>query len=128
MNNAIKLLKQGGALCITPDGPRGPRQRVGRGPIVIARRGNAAILPYALATAPSKRLSSWDRFQIPLPFARGAIVFGDVIDARETDDVASMQHCLETRLNAATRRAEELCGAPHIAPAPTHQPQAADAV
>lgn len=123
---AVKLLKQGGAVCITPDGPRGPRQRAGRGPVTIAKRGNAVILPYALATAPSKRLSSWDRFQIPFPFARGAIVFGEAIDARQTDDIAAMQHCLETRLNDATRRAEELCGAPHIMPAPLREPQAAD--
>ena len=122
---AVKLLKQGGAVCITPDGPRGPRQRVGRGPIMIAKRGNAAILPYALATAPSKRLSSWDRFQIPLPFARGAIVFGEAIDTRQTDDIGEMRHLLETRLNEATRRAETLCGAPHIAPAPVRQSQTA---
>ena len=114
---ATQLLKAGGAVCITPDGPRGPRQRVGKGPIMIAKRAKAAILPYALATSPSKRLSSWDRFQIPIPFARGAIVFGDIINTADGETIEDMRAALETRLNAATKRAEDLCGAPHIAPA-----------
>ena len=125
---ARDLLKAGGALCITPDGPRGPRQRCGSGPIAIARLGNAAILPYALATAPSKRLASWDRFQIPFPFARGAIVFGDVITPDSATDTTGLHHLLEERLNAATKRAEALCDAPHIEPASPspNTPEAAD--
>ena len=114
---ATKLLKSGGALCITPDGPRGPRQRAGLGPVIIAKRTQSVILPYALATAPSKRLSTWDRFQIPIPFARGAIVFGDPILPDEDMSSEELRLTLETTLNTATRRAEELCRAKHIAPA-----------
>jgi lysophospholipid acyltransferase (LPLAT)-like uncharacterized protein len=114
---ATKLLKSGGALCITPDGPRGPRQRAGLGPILIAKRTKAAILPYALATSPSWRLKTWDRFQLPLPFARGAIVFGDVISFVDNPSPETMRLMLEQRLNQATVRAETRCGAPHIEPA-----------
>ncbi|MEO0881769.1 MAG: lysophospholipid acyltransferase family protein [Pseudomonadota bacterium] len=113
---ASKLLRSGGAVCITPDGPRGPRQRAGLGPIVLARRANVPILPYALATAPSKRLSTWDRFQIPIPFARGAIVFGSPLTLAKSGTPETMRRELETALNIATRRAEALCGAPHIDP------------
>jgi len=127
---ATKLLKAGGALCITPDGPRGPRQRAGLGPILIAKRTNAAILPYALATAPSKRLSTWDRFQIPLPFARGAIVFGQAITMEGAATPEALRLKLEAELNAATLHAETLSRAPHITPAETHPkltPNPADA-
>lgn len=127
LSEATRLLKSGGAVCITPDGPRGPRQRASKGPITIARRGEAVILPYALATAPSKRLSSWDRFQIPLPFAKGAIVFGEALNPASGDN-ERLRLALEDRLNAATRRAEALCGAPHIAPAPASSPKTADAI
>lgn len=113
---ASRLLKSGGAVCITPDGPRGPRQRAGLGPIVLARRANVPILPYALATAPSKRLSTWDRFQIPIPFTRGAIVFGPPLTLAQAGSPEAMRRELETALNIATRRAETLCGAPHIDP------------
>ena len=123
IRDAVKLLKAGGALCITPDGPRGPRQRAGPGPIIIAKQAKSAILPYALATAPSKRLSSWDRFQIPIPFARGAIVFGEAIDTTLETSASEMRQMLESRLNAATKRAEELCDAPHVAPADAITPK-----
>ncbi len=121
LSEAVRLLKSGGAVCITPDGPRGPRQRAGLGPITIAKRAEAVILPYALATAPSKRLSTWDRFQIPLPFARGSIVFADPIYPGEGASSEEVRQLLETRLNAATRQAEELCGAAHVDPAPPRQ-------
>ena len=114
---ATKLLKSGGALCITPDGPRGPRQRAGLGPILIAKRAKAAILPYALATSPSWRLKTWDRFQLPLPFARGAIVFGETVTLVDNPSPEAMRLLLEQRLNDATARAERLCGARHIEPA-----------
>ena len=121
---ASRLLKAGGAVCITPDGPRGPRQRAGMGPIVIAKRTKSVILPYALATAPSKRLSTWDRFQIPIPFARGAIVFGEPILPDEEATSESLRLTLENRLNAATYQAEALCGADHVSPADiTPRPQ-----
>ncbi len=123
---ASRLLKAGGALCITPDGPSGPRQRAGLGPVVLARRSGATILPYALATAPAKRLETWDRFQIPVPFARGAIVFGPVLSLEDAGSPEAMRRELEARLNAATARAEALCGAPHVLPAPTPD-QRADA-
>lgn len=116
---ASRLLKAGGALCITPDGPRGPRQRSGLGPIVLARRSGAPILPYALATAPVKRLATWDRFQIPVPFARGAIVFGPLLTSDNAGSPEALRRELETRMNAATERAEVLCGAMHVDPAPS---------
>lgn len=114
---ATTHLKAGGALCITPDGPRGPRQRVGAGPILLAQRSGAALLPYALATSPSKRLRTWDRFQIPLPFTRGAIVFAKAIRADADRSMETIRIELEKNLNHATRRAEALCGARHIVPA-----------
>ena len=115
---ASRLLRKGGALCITPDGPRGPRQRAGLGPIVLAKRADVPILPYALATTPSKRLATWDRFQIPLPFSRGAIVFGPPLTLQSSGSAEAMRRDLEHALNHATERAEFLCGAPHVTPAP----------
>lgn len=123
---ATRLLKAGGAVCITPDGPRGPRQRASLGPIVIAKRTQSVILPYALATAPSKRLSTWDRFQIPFPFARGAIVFGEPISTDGEASSEQLRLLLEQRLNAATQRAEDMCGAEHIAPEAALTPASAE--
>ncbi len=115
---AIRLLKRGGAVCITPDGPNGPRQRAQLGPVLLAQRSGAPILPYALACAPSKRLATWDRFIIPFPFTRGAIVFGEPIETQRGEDTDSVRLKLEESLNRATARAETLCRAPHQEPTP----------
>jgi len=56
-------------LAITPDGPRGPCYQVQEGVIHAAQLTGLAILPASLNLNWKIRLKSWDRFQIPLPFA-----------------------------------------------------------
>ncbi|WP_439620415.1 lysophospholipid acyltransferase family protein [Hyphomonas sp.] len=108
--DAVKLLKSGGALCITPDGPRGPREQAGLGAILIAQRAGAPILPYAVTTRPAKRLNSWDGFFIPFPFTKGAIVFGELLQAPRDADPEMLRAELQRRLDTATRRSESLAG------------------
>ncbi len=74
-----KLAREGKVLGITPDGPRGPRRVVQGGALIIAQRGNVPILPIMVAASPRKRLSSWDRFMIPLPFAKVVVAIGEPI-------------------------------------------------
>ena len=107
---AVKLLKSGGAVCITPDGPRGPNEQVSLGAILIAQRSGAPILPYALASKPAKRLGSWDRFIIPFPFTKGAIVFGEMLETPRDAKPEDLRDALQQRLDAATRRADVLAG------------------
>ena len=107
---AVKLLKSGGAVCITPDGPRGPNEQVSLGAILIAQRSGAPILPYAVATKPAKRLGSWDRFIIPFPFTKGAIVFGELLETPRDAKPEDLRDALQRRLDAATRRADVLAG------------------
>lgn len=106
---AVRLLKSGGVLCVTPDGPRGPALEVSSGPILMAQRAGALILPYALATTHARRLSSWDRMILPLPFGRGAIVFGEPIevDGRKTEE---LQGEVQSALERANSRAFQLTG------------------
>lgn len=62
---------------ITPDGPRGPRATVHDGVILLASESGRAILPHGFAFSSARRLSSWDRFAIPRPFARIAGVISE---------------------------------------------------
>jgi lysophospholipid acyltransferase (LPLAT)-like uncharacterized protein len=105
---ALRILKNGGGICITPDGPRGPAEIAQNGPIIMAQRANAPILPYAIVSAPRKRLNTWDRFRIPYPFSRGALVFGDPIIPNADEDRESLRQKLESSLNNAMSRAETL--------------------
>jgi lysophospholipid acyltransferase (LPLAT)-like uncharacterized protein len=114
---AIKFLRRGGPLGITPDGPRGPRMRASDGVIAIARRTGAPILPVSYSTSWRIVLGSWDRFVLPLPFARGAFVWGAPIHVAKDADRETARHALEHALNATAEQADALVGQPAIAPA-----------
>jgi len=52
------------------DGPRGPRHEVKPGIVTLAQRSRAALLPATYYTSWKWTAPSWDRMQVPLPFAR----------------------------------------------------------
>ena len=62
--------ERGYDLAITPDGPRGPRYVVQEGVMSLAQLTGLPIVPASYHLNWKVRLNSWDRFQIPLPFAR----------------------------------------------------------
>ncbi|MDJ0922492.1 MAG: lysophospholipid acyltransferase family protein [Henriciella sp.] len=105
---ALKILKTGGGICITPDGPRGPAEIVQNGPIIMAQRSQAPILPYAIVSSPRKRLGTWDGFRIPYPFTRGALVFGQPVIPEPGLDRETLRQQLEINLKRAMTRAETL--------------------
>lgn len=107
---ASKRLKEGGFICMTPDGPRGPRRIASAGAVTLAQRAGAAVLPYAIATKPAPRFDSWDKLVFPLLFARGAIVFGALVECDRHADTEALRQALQTSMDTATRRAEELAG------------------
>ncbi|MBI4879062.1 MAG: lysophospholipid acyltransferase family protein [Planctomycetes bacterium] len=66
-------------LAITPDGPRGPARRAQPGVAYLSALTGFPILPLALRADRAWRFSSWDRFQIPKPGARVAVVAGALL-------------------------------------------------
>lgn len=98
--------EQGFDLAITPDGPRGPCYRVQEGVISAARLTGLPIVPVSYELNWKIRLKSWDRFQVPLPFARCRIVSGPIVRVpREATDAEreSLRIKLEQTMQAITR-------------------------
>jgi lysophospholipid acyltransferase (LPLAT)-like uncharacterized protein len=81
----IAAHRAGEDVVVVPDGPRGPRHEAKVGVVQLANATGARIVPIALSAAPGPRLASWDRMQVPLPFARVAIRFGPPVDVSERD-------------------------------------------
>ncbi|MEI6634650.1 MAG: lysophospholipid acyltransferase family protein [Chlamydiota bacterium] len=73
------MLQAGMDAAVTPDGPRGPRYCVQSGIILVAQLSGMPIIPASTDVSRKKRLKSWDRFVVPMPFSRGALVFGDPV-------------------------------------------------
>ena len=107
-NNAISLkpiftlLKDSNYIGITPDGPRGPNQKVSEGIIKIAKTAKVPIIPIGFAASSFKKLNSWDKFIITLPFSKCIFYWGDPIEIpKETDENKTKvyQKLLETKIN-----------------------------
>ena len=71
--------ERGYNLAVTPDGPRGPCYVVQEGVMALAQVTGLPIVPYSCRIGWKIRVKSWDRFQIPLPFARCEMTFGEPI-------------------------------------------------
>jgi lysophospholipid acyltransferase (LPLAT)-like uncharacterized protein len=117
----IKLMRGGGVVGITPDGPRGPRMRVGEGTIALARLSGAPIVPVTYSSSRSRVLGSWDRFIVALPFSRGVFLWGEPIEVpRDADDelLEAKRQDVERAMNSLTDRADAMMGRPCVEPDP----------
>lgn len=61
--------ERGYDLAITPDGPRGPCYKIQPGIISLAQVTGLPIIPFSFRLNWKIQAKSWDRFQLPLPFA-----------------------------------------------------------
>ena len=66
----VRLLRGPVVCCHLVDGPRGPRGLVKPGLILLAQRSGAALIPILYGVRWKWVAGSWDRMQVPLPFAR----------------------------------------------------------
>jgi lysophospholipid acyltransferase (LPLAT)-like uncharacterized protein len=71
--------ERGYDLAITPDGPRGPCYVVQEGVMALAQLTGLPIAPVSYHLNWKFRPRSWDRFQVPLPFARCEVTIGEVM-------------------------------------------------
>lgn len=113
-------VRQGGCIAVTPDGPRGPRYRASQGAIRLAKTTGAPIVAMGWSTRSRIVFNSWDRFVLPLPFSRGAMVWTEPLvlePGADSDALEAARRTLETRLIEATQQAERLTGAEIIEPA-----------
>lgn len=105
----ITVLRSGLDLGITPDGPKGPKCEVKEGVMYLARKLGVPILP--VTNASSNRLvlhKTWDQFQIPMPFGRSVVVYGEPIEVGPDDDLKAKAAELKRSLDAITAEAEAL--------------------
>ncbi len=112
LRELLTIARRGaGELAITPDGPKGPALVAQQGVAFLAAATGFPILPLALAASSAWRFRSWDRFQVPRPFARVAAVAGapievprDAIDA----DLSPYLRRYEGEMQRALEQAERL--------------------
>lgn len=63
-------------ICITPDGPQGPRYQVKPGVALMAKTSKAQIIPLSWSGSRFWQLNTWDRLMLPKPFSKVVVQFG----------------------------------------------------
>ena len=122
MREMARHLDGGGVMGMTPDGPRGPRMRAKRGPVQLAKLAGASLVPITWSTSNRIVFDSWDKFVLPLPFGRGALIWGEAIPVPADADAAEMEVIrlkLETEMNRICAQADGIAGVRAIEPAPS---------
>ena len=116
IREATNWVTGGGALVVTPDGPRGPNEIIAEGALQIARRSGQPVYLMGIAASPAWQVAStWDRVMFAAPFGRGAVVWDGPLYVAADADSAAITQLIEdwsARLAAATRRAEAMLARP----------------
>lgn len=115
LRDMLSLAERGRQLAVTPDGPRGPAERVKPGLVYLASRTGFPVVPVATAADRAWVFRSWDRFRLPQPFARVVVAFGEPIAVpRELAkaDAAPWQQRVERAIAELTRETAAAAGEP----------------
>ena len=111
LHDAVEALRAGRNAAFTPDGPRGPYEVAQSGAVYAASRGRAPLVPVGVGVKGAWVFGSWDRFLVPRPFTRVAIVLGEAMhppDGLEGAALEEFRARFEAALRDATSRADRL--------------------
>jgi lysophospholipid acyltransferase (LPLAT)-like uncharacterized protein len=104
------LAHDGVSPAITPDGPRGPPWKFKPGAILLSQMSQRPMIPMAYAASRAWKIK-WDKFVIPKPGARVAIVIGApvyVAKGLDAQGLARLQSAMEDNLKELYREASLL--------------------
>ncbi len=110
LRKVIKILEEGNNIGITPDGPRGPAEKVSEGIIKIANLSQVPIIPVGFASTRYFNLRSWDSFLITLPFSRCIFVWGNPINVDKKMDekkIRKYQSMIEENIKTCVEQANK---------------------
>ena len=105
------VVKQGISPVTTSDGPQGPLHVFKLGDILLAQFTQAPLVPLAYAAERYWELKTWDKFIIPKPFTRIAIVIGDPVRIDKSihrDDLEAHRLAMENALKSLNKKANAL--------------------
>lgn len=110
------------AICIIPDGPRGPRMRLNMSPIYYAQKTGKPLFGITYSVDKAHIIQkAWDKMMIPFPFSRGICCVTEPVFIPADADEAQLENYrrnFENALNQLSINCDRLCGIEPILPAP----------
>ena len=101
----VRHVRGGNSAFVAVDGPHGPRGKVRGGVGLLARRGNAPVLP--VVVVPRRRwvlAKAWDRMQIPKPLTRLDVYFAAPMWVAEGEPLDAFAARVSEALHELERR------------------------
>lgn len=98
MLGLMHMLRDGGGLIVTVDGSIGPRRVPKHGVCDLSLRTSSPIVPFAAEAKSYWELPTWDRTQIPKPFTRIVVSYGQALLPKELSTetfVASLTQAID---------------------------------
>ncbi|MAI76974.1 MAG: hypothetical protein CBC25_06950 [Pelagibacteraceae bacterium TMED65] len=109
LKEMIKLMNNNNALGITPDGPKGPNQKLKEGLISLLKKTQTTLVPFSYSAKFKIRLNTWDNFLFVTPFNKFVVVWGNPLKFDKTKSSDQNKIIIEGELNRITRLADNLC-------------------
>ncbi len=109
LRQMAEWFRRGHSCGMIADGSRGPARIVQKGVLYLARETQGPILPVAVAARRKLTFNTWDRFELPLPFSRLALLVGEPLWVRREDRGPAQERLrleLEARLNRLFRQSQ----------------------
>ncbi len=80
LREMVKVARGGRSMAITPDGPRGPRQKLKPGVLLLAQLSGLPILPLSASATRAWWVDArWDLFLVPKPFSSVYLRYGEPV-------------------------------------------------
>ncbi len=108
----VRRSREGRDLAITPDGPKGPARVAQTGIAFLALKAGCPMVPLGVGVSRFTRLSGWDGFMIPHPFAHVVVLHGDPSEVEPGADLAATAERLTERLERLREQAQALAENP----------------
>ena len=80
LKQIISQLNQNNVVGITPDGPKGPKEKIKDGLVSLIKKTDAIIVPLTYSARFKITLNTWDNFLMVFPFNKFVAVWGDPIN------------------------------------------------
>ncbi|MEE2694970.1 MAG: lysophospholipid acyltransferase family protein [Pseudomonadota bacterium] len=108
LKEIITEIKENSILGITPDGPKGPNQKIKDGFISLLKKTNVTVIPLSYSAKFKIQLKTWDKFMLVTPFNKFVAVWGNPIVFEKKKSIEENQNILENEINRVTLLANNL--------------------
>lgn len=103
----IKKVKEGYTIGTPVDGPKGPIYEVKPGMLYIAQKSGKSLVPMGVAYEKAWVFNkAWDKFQLPKPFSKAVVVFGEPYIISPDADLQYEAQILKGKINEMDEKAK----------------------